>query len=211
MKDIKDELQHIILGDGPPGQTDYLKKTQVFLRRHAETNFAAQKQQRFKSEEATELLKFAKAEGILYRDEINEADFIAAGAEQRVYRYDDRRVIKTNNSVFYEYWLDYFNSLLINNYFFPATAYTFLGFKTIANELYAVIEQEFIPTTGPTDLNAVRQFLGYNHFANSRNNDYINKQLGLIFEDLHDENVITNNGVLFFIDTIFYLTEEFYQ
>ena len=29
--------------------------------------------------------------------------------------------------------------------------------------------------------------------------------MGIILEDLHDENVLTNQGALFFIDTIFYL------
>ncbi len=28
---------------------------------------------------------------------------------------------------------------------------------------------------------------------------------GLIIEDLHDENVLTSNGILYFIDTVFYL------
>jgi Serine/Threonine/Tyrosine Kinase found in polyvalent proteins len=210
MKKIKDELQHIILGNGSAGQTDHLKKVQLFLRRHEETGVAAQKKQRFKSEEASELLKFARAENLLYNLDICEADFIGAGAEQRVYRYDDTHVIKTNSAVFYEYWLDYFNSLLMHNYFFPATIYTFLGFKVVANELYSVVKQEFIPTFDSTAIDTVRQFLKHNHFVNNRNNDYINSELGLIFEDLHDENVITNNGVLFFIDTIFYLTKEFY-
>ena len=39
--------------------------------------------------------------------------------------------------------------------------------------------------------------------------DYYSKELGIIVEDLHDENVLTNDGVLFFIDTVFYLTKEF--
>jgi hypothetical protein len=34
--------------------------------------------------------------------------------------------------------------------------------------------------------------------------------MGIILEDLHDENVLTYNGVLFFIDTVFYLTRQFY-
>jgi len=38
-----------------------------------------------------------------------------------------------------------------------------------------------------------------------RNNDYFNPKLGIILEDLHDENVLTNNGILYFIDTVFYL------
>ncbi len=49
-----------------------------------------------------------------------------------------------------------------------------------------------------------------NGFLNSRNNDYFNPELGLILEDLHDENVLTNDGTLLFIDTVFYITEEFY-
>jgi hypothetical protein len=80
----------------------------------------------------------------------------------------------------------------------------------IDGELNAVVMQEFIVASEPTDLNAVKDFLEFNHFRNNRNNDYINTKLGLIFEDLHDENVLSFNGVLFFIDTIFYLTRDFY-
>ena len=105
---------------------------------------------------------------------------------------------------------DYFNSLLIHNYFFPITAYSFLGFKIINGELNAVVSQEFIVTTEPTDLTAVKQFLEFNHFKNNRYNDYVSSELGLIFEDLHDENVLSRDGVLFFIDTVFYLTADFY-
>jgi soluble cytochrome b562 len=54
MKNIKDELQHIIFGDEQAGRTSQLKKVQTFLRRHAETGNAAQNQKRFKSEEAAE-------------------------------------------------------------------------------------------------------------------------------------------------------------
>lgn len=76
--------------------------------------------------------------------------------------------------------------------------------------LHAVVKQEFITTTESTDLSVVKQFLAYNGFHNTRNNDYLNPELGIIFEDLHDENVLSSNGVLFFIDTVFYLTDAFY-
>lgn len=66
MKDIKDELQHIILGDGPPGKTDNLKKVQVFLRGHEETSVTTEKKQHFKDKEAAELLKFAETESLFY-------------------------------------------------------------------------------------------------------------------------------------------------
>ncbi len=209
-ENIKDELQHIILGHEPAGQASKLQKAQRFLRSNAETGFATKKQQRFKSEETTAILAFAEQEDIIYAPGIPEANFISEGAEQKVYRLDGSHVIKTNAGVFYECWLDYFNSLFIHNYFFPATAYTFFGFKMIAGELNAVVMQEFIVTSEPTNLTAVKEFLEYNNFRNHRNNDYVNDELGLIFEDLHDENVLSAHGVLFFIDTVFYLTPVFY-
>ncbi|TWI95859.1 hypothetical protein JN11_04134 [Mucilaginibacter frigoritolerans] len=210
MKNIKDELQHIILGDEPAGQASKLKKVQRFLRSDEETSFAIEKQQWFKSKETTALLAFAEKEDIIYTPAIDESDFISEGAEQKVYRFDGSHVIKTNGGIFYECWFDYFNSLLIHNYFFPSTAYTFLGFKMIAGELNAVVMQEFIMTSEPTNLATVKEFLAYNNFHNTRNNDYINYDLGLIFENLHDENVLSIDSVLFFIDTVFYLTEDFY-
>ena len=33
---------------------------------------------------------------------------------------------------------------LIHNFFFPATAYTFLGFQIINDELHAVVKQAFV-------------------------------------------------------------------
>jgi hypothetical protein len=44
-----------------------------------------------------------------------------------------------------------------------------------------------------------------NAFVNTRNHDYFNSELGIILEDLHDENVLTKDGVLYFIDTVFYM------
>ena len=44
-----------------------------------------------------------------------------------------------------------------------------------------------------------------NGFLNTKNHDYYNAELCLILEDLHDENVLTQNGMLYFIDTVFYI------
>jgi len=209
MENIKHELQNIIFSNEPVSQGSSIQKIQNFLRRHEEAGFNFKKQQLLKSKEASALIKFAKTEGFIYNKEILEEHFISEGAEQRVYRYDDFSIIKTNSSIFYEYWLDYFNSLLLHNYFFPSTQYDFLGFKLIDNELYAVVKQDFIISTESTNLSMVKEFLAFNGFENVRNNDYINKELGIIFEDLHDENVLYNNGALFFIDTVFYLQKNF--
>ncbi|MBK7212413.1 MAG: hypothetical protein IPH88_03740 [Bacteroidales bacterium] len=32
----------------------------------------------------------------------------------------------------------------------------------------------------------------------------------MIIEDLHDESVLTKDGLLYFIDTVFYLTDAFW-
>jgi hypothetical protein len=211
MEHIKDELQSIIIGNGQDGSTSQLKKIQDFLRGNEKTGSEPKKQKYLKSEEEQHLISFAQKEGLFYSNDISEDLFISEGAEQRVYRFDNHSVIKLNQSIFYEYWLDYFNSLLIHNYFFKSTLYEFLGFKIIGNTLYAVVKQEFIIATEATDLNALRSFLAYNQFDHVRNNDYQNIKLGIIFEDLHDENVLCCNGLLYFIDTVFYITPNFYN
>jgi hypothetical protein len=210
MKSIKDELQNIILGDEQIGPGSQLKKAQGFLRGYAETSISSKEQQHFKDQETAALIAFATEENLFYNCLILSENFISEGAEQKVYKFDDAHVLKTNQSIFYESWLDYFNSLLIHNFFFPSTAYVFLGFQIIDDKLHAVVKQEFIIANQNTDLKTVKEFLEYNGFQNRRNNDYFNPEIGLTFEDLHDENVLSNNGILYFIDTVFYLTPTFY-
>jgi hypothetical protein len=77
--------------------------------------------------------------------------------------------------------------------------------------LYAVVEQAFIKSDQDTALENVKSFLDENGFENTRNNDYFNPDLGIILEDLHDENVLTFQSNLYFIDTVFYITEQFYE
>ena len=62
-----------------------------------------------------------------------------------------------------------------------------------------------------TNEEQVKEFLDKNGFLLKKNNDYFSPDLGLILEDLHDENVLTNNGVPFFIDTVFYLDTSFFN
>ena len=100
MKSIKNELQNIICTDECPGKENQLKKIQHFLRRNAKTGANAQKQQQLKSEETAAFIAFASSEGLFYPNDIPEKEFIGAGAEQQVFRYDDFSVIKTNDSIF---------------------------------------------------------------------------------------------------------------
>jgi hypothetical protein len=98
----------------------------------------------------------------------------------------------------------------MHNFFFTDTAYELIGFTKQEDILYAIVEQAYVTFTDPTDLNQVKSFLLHNGFKNTRNNDYLNEEIGIILEDLHDENVLTRNGILYFIDTVFYLTDKFF-
>ncbi len=74
-----------------------------------------------------------------------------------------------------------------------------------------MVKQPFVISTTITDLLEVGRFMDANGFANTRNNDYYHTEAGVILEDLHDENVLTQNGILYFIDTVFYLTPTFWD
>ena len=120
----------------------------------------------------------------------------------------DFEVLKLNDGIYYSSWKEYLQNLLLNNYFFPDTAYELLGFYSDNEALYAVVRQKFVKSDEATNLDKVKEFLTSNGFKNIRNNDYYNEDLGIILEDLHDENVLTQNGVLFFIDTVFYIKPD---
>ena len=40
--------------------------------------------------------------------------------------------------------------------------------------------------------------------------NYFNVELGIVLEDLHDENVLTRNNILYFIATVFFTSEDFW-
>ena len=110
-----------------------------------------------------------------------------------------------NDAIYYATWLDFFNSIIIHNLLFEETCYKLEGFIKIESGLQAVLKQTFIVSDNPVDLNIVKAFLEYNGIKNTRRNDYYNKELGLILEDIHDENVIINSGLMFFIETVFFI------
>lgn len=207
---VKHELQSIISGIGDHATTDLIKAAAHYLRKSKETSRIPQKSELTKEQETKELIAWIN-EHQLWFNEHDESRYIANGAEQRVYLHSDERyVYKLNDSIFYQYWLDYFYSLLIHNYFFAPTAYQLIGFFLKDDVLHAVVKQPFIEITQSTEVESVKKFLHANGFQLKKNNDYFNTELGLILEDLHDENVLTNNDVLFFVDTVFYLAGSFF-
>ena len=89
-------------------------------------------------------------------------------------------------------------------FFFPDTAYELIGFTKDKDILYAIVKQNYVSITSNTNLEDVKSFLTLNGFDNVRNNDYYNSVLGIILEDLHDENVLTRT--IYFILLIRYST-----
>jgi len=157
-----------------------------------------------KAQETKVLIDFAKSNNLIIEN-IPEERFIASGAEQKVYITEEKYVIKLNDAIYYASWEDYFYNLLLHNYFFADTAYHLLGFHLSDDIFYTVVRQPYIKADSITNLEEVKTFMAVNSFENKRRNDYESVNLGLIIEDLHDENVLTAEGMLYFIDTVFFI------
>lgn len=207
---MKNELQNIISGKSQVRYGDTIQTISRYLRKSKSPSGTFESSKQIKSEETTLIKQFCDRNSF-WITSININAFISSGAEQKVYLQNKHKVIKLNDSIYYECWEDYLNNLLLNNYFFPDTAYQLIGFFEQNETLFAVVEQKFAESDAETELENVKKFLTSNGFLNTRNNDYFNPELGIILEDLHDENVLTFQGALFFIDTVFYITEQFYK
>jgi hypothetical protein len=207
-KSIQDELKYILQGKGKVSYGKPIQAVASYLRKSNTTSTKTQRYEPNKREETKKLIEYINSNH-LWNCDINFSLFLSEGAEQRVFIKDKSKVLKLNDSIYYASWLDYFYNLLLNNYFFPDTAYNLIGFyKSENGTLYALVEQNYIESTEITHLSRVKQFLENNGFINTRNHDYYNSELGIILEDLHDENVLTQNDILYFIDTVFYIKSE---
>ena len=203
---LKDELFNVLSGKSEVRSGTIIQAITSYLKDGDPPSSGFENEKHFKKQETKRLEDFI-TERNLWIKEIDFSQYVSEGAEQRVFLKDGEHVIKLNDAIYYSTWIEYFYNLLLHNYFFPDTAYELSGFTQENEVLYAVVQQNYVSITSPTDLNEVKEFMKTNGFVNNRNNDYINSELGIILEDLHDENVLTQNGILYFIDTVFYLTK----
>lgn len=158
-----------------------------------------------KKEQASLIAAYCNENDLWLQNIPQEDHFLTRGGEARVYiDQDSRHVIKLNDAVYYATWLEFFNSILLHNLIFTNTAYELIGFIKDNDVLHATLRQPFVVATAQANLDDVKEFLSFNEFTNTRRNDYANTALGLILEDMHDENVLVNSEVLFFIDSVFY-------
>jgi hypothetical protein len=207
---LKHELFNVLSGKSEVRFGAIIQTITSYLKNGETTGGTIEDKKHLKSEETKRLENYI-SQNNLWVHNIDLSQYVSEGAEQKVYLKDSENVFKLNDSIYYSSWKDYFYNLLLHNYFFPDTAYELIGFTKENDVLYCIIKQAFVVITENTDLNQVKNFLKQNGFENNRNNDYINHELGIILEDLHDENVLTKNDILYFIDTVFYLTETFWN
>jgi hypothetical protein len=208
--ETRGKLQNIVSGISIEGQTDNCTAARNYLCASFSTSTTVktdfESRAKIKEEQSKLLKEFAKENNFLLTDIPTSNPFFARGGEAKVFLANDgKNVIKLNTGIYYNTWLDFLNSILIHNLLFKDAYYILLGFIEIENELHAVLQQAFIVSSELTNLTNVKTFLEYNGFINTRRNDYYNKELGLILEDIHDENIITQKNTLFFIDTVFYI------
>jgi hypothetical protein len=207
--DLKHELHHIISGKSQVSYGALIQTIASYLDNGSKSSDEIENSKQIREQETKKLESFVTEQNLWIKD-IDFSQYVSEGAEQKVYLKDSDHVLKLNDAIYYSYWTDYFYNLLLHNFFFPDTAYELIGFTKESGKLYAVVKQSFVTITQETDLNKVKSFLEANGFINNRNNDYFNPNLGIILEDLHDENVLTKNDIFYFIDTVFYTTKEFW-
>ena len=207
--DLKNELHNILSGKSEVRFGTIIQAIACYLNNGSQTSSTVEDEKPFKKQEAKILEDYITQNNLWIRD-IDFSQYVSEGAEQKVYLKDSEHVLKLNDSIYYSSWKDYLYNLLLHNYFFSDTAYELKGFTKDNDVLYAVVQQNFVSITSSTNLESVKEFLTFNGFQNNRNNDYINEELGIILEDLHDENVLTQNDILYFIDTVFYITDKFW-
>lgn len=206
---LKNELHNILSGKSEVRFGAIIQTITCYLDHGSQAGSNAKSEKHHDKKETEELESFISGRNLWIND-LDISQYVSEGAEQKVYLKDCEHVLKLNDAIYYNSWKDYFHNLLLHNYFFSDTAYELIGFTKDNDVLYAVVKQNYVSITSTTDLQQVKKFLTNNGFQNNRNNDYINSELGIILEDLHDENVLTKNDILYFIDTVFYLTDEFW-
>lgn len=207
--DTRIQIENIVAGIVLEGRTDYCAAIRnSFCRRYETSTVVKAKFESnalIKKEQASFIETFCADYSFWLENLPEEERYLTRGGEARVYlSNDDRHVIKLNDAVYYATWLEFLNSILLHNLIFTNTAYRLLGFTKQDNTLFAAVEQVFIVADAQAELNDIKKFLEFNEFINTRRNDYENKCLGLILEDMHDENVIVSSETLFFIDSVFY-------
>jgi len=205
--EFKQKIQDITSGTLIKGATDHCTTIRNILTASYPTSTTVKTNFESKSIAKEEQAKFIDS----YCSEKNiwtslPEKYLTRGGESKIYLDAGLKdVIKANDAIYYATWLEFFNSILLHNLFFESTAYDLIGFIKEEQTIFAVLKQPFIISDKIAELSDIKIFLEHNGFVNTKRQDYIHNEFGLILEDMHDENVLLHNDLLFFIDTVFYI------
>lgn len=210
--DTRRKIENIVAGNVIEGQSDSCTAIRNLLCRRFTTSNAVKEDFEGKSiikKEQTGIIESYCTDNGLWASNLpGEENYLTRGGEAKIYiQYDNLHVVKLNDGIYYATWLEFLNSILLHNLIFTDTPYRLLGFAIQNGDLLAALEQPFVIADGQAQLDDIRKFLEFNGFENTRRNDYINRSLGLILEDMHDENVLVYAETLFFIDSVFYTVQ----
>lgn len=127
------------------------------------------------------------------------------GAEHQVY-VQLGIYYKRNNLNYYSTWLGYLHNLVLHNWLFPETGYTFLGLMEVDGFLRSVVSQKALRGVRGATPDEVAAYMLPFDFVRLQNNDYVNPTFGIVVSDLHHRNVLVrNDGELLVFDPVIYL------
>jgi hypothetical protein len=121
---------------------------------------------------------------------------------------DGKRFMKRTQGLLHANWREYLRRLEMSNQLFPAVPFRLEGFgnDTEGHFCTYVSQPAVYPVTRGVPQRVVSGFMFSLGFTRVRPWDFLNEELGLQVEDLHDQNVLYGpEGNLFVIDAIIYL------
>lgn len=131
------------------------------------------------------------------------------GCEHDVWPTEDgRRFMKRTQGLLHANWREYVRRLEMSNQLFPATPFRLEGFGNDPEGHFCtyVSQPAVYPVTRGVPPRVVAGFMIELSFRRVRQWDFRNEELGLLVEDLHDQNVLYGpEENLFVIDPIIYL------
>jgi hypothetical protein len=106
--------------------------------------------------------------------------------------------------------LKLFDRIALHNFLFSETAYELIGFTERKgfhgeNRFAVILKQPFVQAERGANLEEVKTDMTLRGFRHLRGNDFYSSDMGLIVEDLHDENVLYSMNQLIDIDPVIYL------
>ncbi|MBO0948367.1 putative polyvalent protein kinase domain-containing protein [Fibrella forsythiae] len=134
-----------------------------------------------------------------------QAQGCEGGAEHQVY-VQSGTYIKRNNLNYYGTWLSYFHNLLIHNWLFPQTGYTFLGLMEVDGALMSVVSQKALRGIRGATPAEVASYMTPFDFISLKNNEYVHQSFGIVVSDLHHRNVLVrDDNELLVFDPVIYV------